>query len=74
MSDLTRFPRFLTTGSYERQRSVAYNQFSTSHGKLALVFGCAFAAEWLIFRVVKRPVRCWKRGSANGACPARTPR
>ncbi|WP_298259974.1 mechanosensitive ion channel domain-containing protein [Bradyrhizobium sp.] len=34
----------------------AYDQLLDIGWKLALVFGCAFVAEWLIFRLVKRPV------------------
>jgi small-conductance mechanosensitive channel len=34
----------------------AYNQLLDIAWKLALVFGCAFAAEWIVFRLVKRPV------------------
>jgi moderate conductance mechanosensitive channel len=34
----------------------AYGQLLDIAWKLALVFGCAFIAEWLIFRLVKRPV------------------
>ncbi len=34
----------------------AYDQLLDIAWKLALVFGCAFAAEWLIFRLIKRPV------------------
>ena len=34
----------------------AYRQLLDIAWKLALVFGCAFAAEWLIFRLLKRPV------------------
>jgi len=34
----------------------AYDQLLDIAWKLALVFGCAFAAEWLIFRAIKRPV------------------
>jgi hypothetical protein len=34
----------------------AYRQLLDIAWKLALVFGCAFAAEWLIFRLIKRPV------------------
>lgn len=35
----------------------AYNQLFDIAWKLALVFGCAFAAEWLVFRLVRRPVK-----------------
>ncbi|WP_249780529.1 mechanosensitive ion channel domain-containing protein [Bradyrhizobium sp. dw_411] len=34
----------------------AYDQLFDIAWKLALVFGCAFAAEWLIFRAIQRPV------------------
>ena len=35
----------------------AYGQLLDIAWKLALVFCCAFVAEWLIFRLIKRPVR-----------------
>jgi moderate conductance mechanosensitive channel len=34
----------------------AYQQLLDIAWKLALVFFCAFAAEWLVFRLIKRPV------------------
>ena len=34
----------------------AYHQLLDIAWKLALVFLCAFAAEWLVFRLIKRPV------------------
>ena len=34
----------------------AYQQLLDIAWKLALVFLCAFAAEWLVFRLIKRPV------------------
>jgi small-conductance mechanosensitive channel len=34
----------------------AYHQLFDIAWKLALVFGCALAAEWLVFRLTKRPV------------------
>jgi moderate conductance mechanosensitive channel len=34
----------------------AYGQLLDIAWKLALVFCCAFAAEWLVFRLIKRPV------------------
>ncbi|MEH2514685.1 small-conductance mechanosensitive channel [Bradyrhizobium sp. AZCC 1610] len=34
----------------------AYHQLFDIAWKLALVFLCAFAAEWLVFRLIKRPV------------------
>jgi moderate conductance mechanosensitive channel len=34
----------------------AYDRLLEIAWRLALVFGCAFAAEWLIFRAIKRPL------------------
>src|SRR6185503_14281831 len=34
----------------------AYQQLLDIAWKLTLVFLCAFAAEWLVFRLIKRPV------------------
>jgi small-conductance mechanosensitive channel len=34
----------------------AYNQLFEIAWKLALVFGCAFVAEWLAFRLLRRPL------------------
>jgi moderate conductance mechanosensitive channel len=34
----------------------AYDQLLDIAWKLALVFGCAFAAEWVTFRLIQRPV------------------
>ena len=34
----------------------AYQQLLDIAWKLALVFLCAFAAEWLVFRLIQRPV------------------
>ena len=42
----------------------AYHQLLDIAWKLALVFGCAFAAEWLIFRLHQAA------GSAAGSAPA----
>jgi moderate conductance mechanosensitive channel len=53
---LTRFPAFYYWIVRTANDPTAYNQLLDIAWKLALVFGCAFAAEWLIFRVVKRPV------------------
>jgi small-conductance mechanosensitive channel len=53
---LTRFPAFYHWIVRTANDPTAYDQLFDIAWKLALVFGCAFAAEWLIFRVVKRPV------------------
>src|SRR5258705_11057524 len=53
---LTNFPAFYFWIVRTANDPTAYNQLLDIAWKLALVFGCAFAAEWLIFRVIKRPV------------------
>ena len=53
---LTHFPAFYYWALRTANDPSAYNRLLDIAWKLALVFGCAFAAEWLIFRVLKRPV------------------
>src|SRR5260370_797915 len=53
---LTHFPAFYYWIERTANDPAAYNQLLDIAWKLALVFGCAFAAEWLIFHLVKRPV------------------
>ena len=53
---LTHFPAFYYWIVRTANDPSAYNQLLDIAWKLALVFGCAFAAEWLIFRLIKRPV------------------
>ena len=53
---LTHFPAFYYWIVRTANDPDAYNQLLDIAWKLALVFGCAFAAEWLIFRAIKRPV------------------
>ena len=53
---LTRFPAFYYWIVRTANDPSAYNQLLDIAWKLALVFGCAFAAEWLISRVIRRPV------------------
>jgi small-conductance mechanosensitive channel len=53
---LTRFPAFYYWIVRTANDPSAYNRLLDIAWKLALVFGCAFAAEWLIFRLIKRPV------------------
>jgi small-conductance mechanosensitive channel len=53
---LTNFPAFYYWFVRTANDPSAYHQLLDIAWKLALVFGCAFAAEWLIFRLIKRPV------------------
>jgi moderate conductance mechanosensitive channel len=53
---LTHFPAFYYWIVRTANDPAAYDQLLDIAWKLALVFGCAFAAEWLIFRLVRRPV------------------
>src|SRR5258707_10746690 len=52
---LTHFPAFYYWFLRTANDPYAYNQLLDIAWKLALVFGCAFSAEWLVFRIVKRP-------------------
>ncbi len=53
---LTHFPAFYYWFVRTANDPTAYNQLFDIAWKLALVFGCALAAEWLILRLIKRPV------------------
>lgn len=53
---LTHFPAFYYWIVQTANDPAAYDQLLDIAWKLALVFGCALAAEWLIFRLIKRPV------------------
>jgi small-conductance mechanosensitive channel len=53
---LTHFPAFYYWIMRTANDPAAYDQLLDIAWKLALVFGCALAAEWLIFRLIKRPV------------------
>ena len=53
---LTHFPSFYYWFLRTANDPTAYGQIFDIAWKLALVFGCAFAAEWLAFRLIKRPV------------------
>ena len=53
---LTHFPAFYYWIVRTANDPSAHDQLLDIAWKLALVFGCAFAAEWLIFRLIKRPV------------------
>jgi small-conductance mechanosensitive channel len=53
---LTRFPAFYYWIVRTANDPTASDQLLDIAWRLALVFGCAFAAEWLIFRIIKRPV------------------
>ena len=69
---LTHFPAFYYWIVRTANDPSAYDQLLDIAWKLALVFGCAFAAEWLIFRVIQRPVALLEaRLAADGARPGR---
>jgi moderate conductance mechanosensitive channel len=53
---LTHFPALYYWIVRTANDPAAYDQMLDIAWKLALVFGCAFAAEWLIFRIIRRPV------------------
>src|ERR1700720_3534590 len=53
---VTHFPAFYHWIVRTANDPSAYDQLLDIAWKLALVFGCAFAAEWLILRVIQRPV------------------
>ncbi|SHN81736.1 mechanosensitive ion channel domain-containing protein [Bradyrhizobium erythrophlei] len=53
---LTHFKAFYWWFIRTANDPAAYDQLLDIAWKLALVFGCAFVAEWLVFRLVKRPV------------------
>src|SRR3979411_2397780 len=52
---LTNFPAFYFWIVRTANDPSAYNQLLDIAWELALMFGCAFAAEWLIFHLGKRP-------------------
>ena len=67
---LTRFPAFYYWFVRTANDPAAYNQLFDIAWKLALVFGCAFAAEWLIFRAHQAAGgAAGSAPSANGARP-----
>ncbi|WBL76812.1 mechanosensitive ion channel [Bradyrhizobium xenonodulans] len=53
---LTNFPAFYYWIVRTANDPAAYNLLIEIAWKLALVFGCAFCAEWVIFRLIRRPV------------------
>jgi small-conductance mechanosensitive channel len=53
---LTNFPTFYYWIVQTANDPYSYNLLLDIAWKLALVFGCAFAAEWVIFRLMKRPL------------------
>jgi small-conductance mechanosensitive channel len=53
---VTHFPAFYYWIVRTANDPSAYEQLLDIAWKLALVFGCAFAAEWVIFRLIQRPV------------------
>jgi small-conductance mechanosensitive channel len=53
---LTHFPAFYYWIVRTANDPDAYGLLIDIAWKLALVFGCALAAEWMVFRLIKRPV------------------
>jgi small-conductance mechanosensitive channel len=53
---LTHFPAFYYWIVRTANDPAAYDQLLDIAWKLALVFGCAFVAEWVVFRLIQRPV------------------
>ncbi|WP_431016315.1 mechanosensitive ion channel domain-containing protein [Bradyrhizobium pachyrhizi] len=53
---LTHFPAFYYWFVRTANDPAAYGLLIDIAWKLALVFGCALAAEWVVFRLIKRPV------------------
>jgi small-conductance mechanosensitive channel len=75
---LTHFPAFYYWIVRTANDPSAYDQLLDIAWKLALVFGCAFAAEWLILRLIQRPValleaRLPQPAHQESHAPARTP-
>lgn len=58
---LTNFPAFYYWIVRTANDPAAYNLLIEIAWKLALVFGCAFCAEWVIFRLIRRPVTFLER-------------
>jgi small-conductance mechanosensitive channel len=70
---LTHFKAFYWWFVHTANDPDAYGQLLDIAWKLALVFCCAFAAEWLIFRLIKRPVALLEARIPQAAhAPART--
>ena len=71
---LTHFPAFYYWIVRTANDPSAYDQLLDIAWKLALVFGCAFAAEWLILRIIKRPVTLLEaRLPQTSPAPVRAP-
>ncbi|SDT55757.1 mechanosensitive ion channel family protein [Bradyrhizobium canariense] len=71
---LTHFPAFYYWIVRTANDPTAYDQLLDIAWKLALVFGCAFAAEWLIFRLIRRPVAFLEaRLPQTARAPVQTP-
>ncbi|HEY0909467.1 MAG TPA: small-conductance mechanosensitive channel, partial [Bradyrhizobium sp.] len=68
---LTHFPAFYYWIVRTANDPAAYDQLLDIAWKLALVFGCAFAAEWVVFRLIQRPV-AFLESHLPQTAPART--
>jgi moderate conductance mechanosensitive channel len=70
---LTHFPALYYWIVRTANDPAAYDQLLDISWKLALVFGCAFAAEWLVFRLIRRPVALLEaRVPQTARAPAQT--
>jgi moderate conductance mechanosensitive channel len=70
---LTHFPAFYYWIVRTANDPTAYDQLLDIAWKLALVFGCAFVAEWVVFRLIQRPVAFLEAHLPQTAqAPART--
>lgn len=64
---LTRFPAFYHWIVGTVNNPEAYGQILDIAWRLALVFGCAFASEWLVVRIVRRPIELLDRRVPHSA-------
>ncbi|WP_246784931.1 mechanosensitive ion channel domain-containing protein, partial [Bradyrhizobium sp. S69] len=70
---LTHFPAFYYWIVRTANDPTAYDQLLDIAWKLALVFGGAFVAEWVVFRLIQRPVAFLEtRLQQTAQAPART--
>ncbi|WP_369721836.1 mechanosensitive ion channel domain-containing protein [Bradyrhizobium sp. LLZ17] len=64
---LTHFPAFYYWVVRTANDPAAYDLLIEIAWKLALVFGCALAAEWVIFRLMRRPLAYLERRAPQNA-------
>src|SRR3954451_24744484 len=64
---LTHFPAFYYWVVRTANDPAAYDLLIEIAWKLALVFGCALSAEWVIFRLMRRPLAFLERRAPKTA-------